>query len=341
MKMRYLKYMAICSLMMAGCGKEPQAHEGREGLAPLHFSLSGPVSAEVESKAPVTGETDTPGAALADGSYHFGLFICSDNNTYAPLLTGYDNIEAMAKKTSIVSSWTWTYSWLDNTGESILSIRKGMEAYIYAYHPHAAGQKDHRAIEFTTNEEKDWMWAEPVYLDAEKTLYSPVNVNLAFSHAMTCIEVMVHDLYEGDIELTAVELTYTDAEVNDGTGVVTSSILYEGGTFNAENGEVTEGTPTRTVTVSPENVKVDMDGESVYFIMPEINPYEGGLELSFIFNGIKAPDPYKLMPADVDNAFKLGHKYRYSFAIDNTMNFSPVVETSNSVWTRDETDIKI
>ncbi len=337
--MRYnnLSYILPLSIIafLGGCGKPMIEPSGNDDLVPLKISLASG-SAEQVSKAAIDV------VDLTSGTYSFGMCVHDfDNGTENSTaeMTGYNNIEAIANVNSEGNA-SWDYKFLSGPDMSaekyeVLHIYKGRETKIYSYYPFVSGTENHSSIAFDTSRQRDWMCADPVHLTAAQTVAGPVPVTLTFRHIMTCIEVRLKNSYSGNITLTSLTLTDTNA-ADDGS----DSRLYSGGTFDSSTGLVDKenATKTKSITLST-NTTVSADGNSFYFIMPNIEVYDGGFELSFKFNGIDVSTPYPI-PTSIAgtnlsvDGFKAGYKYQYLLKVDNTMDFLPVDidETGSENW---------
>ncbi len=327
--MRYgnLSYILLLSIiaLLGGCEKPLDESSENNDLVPLELSLvSGTVSQASKAAIDVVD--------LTSGTYSFGMCIHDFDNgieSSTAEMDGYNNIEATATVISAENT-SWDYKFRSGPNMSaekyeVLSIVKGKETKIYSYYPFVSGTENHGAIAFDTSLQRDWMCADPVHLTAAQTVESPVHVALTFRHIMTCIEVRLKNSYSGNITLTSLTLTDTNA-ADDGSG----SRLYSGGTFDSSTGLVDKANSTRTKSITLNtNASVSPDGNSFYFIIPDIEEYNGGLELSFKFNGINAsatyPIPLTIAGTNLsDDGFKIGYKYQYLLKVDNTMNFLPV-----------------
>ncbi len=330
------KIVPICFLMtvlaVSGCKDDdfgsPSA--GAE-YVPLVLEL-GSIGVQAELKAAIEG------SAFPSDRYLFGICIHDYTGGVtdpAPMMDGYDDIEATAVVKGTTVTWNYRYSLSTNEVTetySGLSLLKNVPAILHAYYPYnpdLTGSQTHDAIRFTTNEQKDWMYSyPPVTFDAEQTSdpTTPATASLNFRHVMTCIEVSLQNLYEGDITLDSITLTDTS---DDAEGR-----LCSGGTFSAVTGEVTvtEADRTKSITIdkfSDKTVINSRDSKSYYFIIPPISGYDGSLELSFRFNGSEKaavwPIPTSIGGRDLTvKGFEKESKYKYTLKVDNTMEFAAV-----------------
>ncbi len=312
------------------CGCEGMA-DSDSGLVSLDLR-SVYVTNDSETRATIVEGTQLP-ATDAQNPHRFGMFVYN-SGTDVPQIAGYDEIEAVATvpSTSVIN---WRYNWKEGTSPMTndrLSIVKGRAADIYMYHPYTAGQKDHTAIEFTTDEQKDWLVTPPLKFTAEQTK-SNISASINFSHLMTCIEIRLKNDYPGTVTLNSITLT-DESAVMSGSDVI-SSRLCSGGTFNLEESDITRAITGKTLTDAitiDENIDISDTGRSIYFIMPQIDSYtDGKLCLSFVINGKNTATKFHIPTEGITDGFRQGVKYMYTLTIDNTMKFNPTGRETD--WT--------
>ncbi len=318
--MKYLISLILSAFALMGCEMiQGTPDNGLEGVTSLCFTYQGMVSTEVDTKSPL-------GDDLASNiTYPFGIYIYNDGTT-VPQMRGFDDIKANASKVNQDALIEWEYTFGDVSGSKAISVEKAKAIDVYAYYPYQTDHAGkHTQITFNTDQQIDWMWAKPVdNLTAQNFDADTVGIPLLFNHLMTCIEIEINKKHEGDINVHHLRLvdTRTTEEQN------ANPMLYGSGTFNAATGviDITKATPVSEISIEPESTYqalVDEAGTAMYFIVPEIKEYTGGLRLYFCFNTAEESVTYydiPVLPAELgQTGFLRGSKYRYSFVVDNTM----------------------
>ena len=273
-----------------------------------------------ETKASVNGSEFPP----SPSAYPLGVWIVKGGE-FTEQITEFRNMKSELN-VGAGNEIHWNYYVYNGTRQyDVIYVMKGRPADIYAYHPWKSYVDDITAIKFTSGQE-DWMWATPVNLSSTDTdTDEPIVSELAFAHAMTCIEVNIRCKYEGSVRFTSMTLT----DESDTPRLVAS------GTMNAVNGELTCDAPVSSITITP-NVGLThtSSGTTVFIIMPQVGDEDNPLDLtnkkmnlSFKFNGIDAETSFTLpsvMGGSEIKAFKRGYKYKYNLVLDNQIDFIPV-----------------
>jgi hypothetical protein len=308
----------VLMISSVSCDKTDISMENYETV-PLVFD-SPSIKYAVESKASVDGSNFPPSASV----YPLGVWIVK-GDTYEEQISTFRNMRADLN-VGAENEIHWNYYVYNGTKQyDVIYVMKGRKADVYAYHPWSGSVTDIREIPFTSGQ-SDYMWATPVKLSASDTdTDQPIVRNLAFSHAMTCLEINIRTIYQGTVRLTSMTLTDHADQPR----------LIASGTMNAVNGELTCNAPVSSITISPNSsVTHQSFGTYFYIIMPaigdEANPLDLSnkkMELSFKFNKIDGETTFTLpniMAGSELKAFKRGYKYKYRLVLDNQMDFVPV-----------------
>ena len=131
---------------------------------------------------------------IYNGDYSISFFVC-DNGTFTPHLNGSNNRLNRLRHEYLYRNDSDSFYWLDG----VLQARIGRNIDIYAYYPRVNESFEPTSVPFTTQQQYDWMWAEPVTINNVST--ENKTVPLKFHHAMTCIEVRLSTLYTSSIDL--------------------------------------------------------------------------------------------------------------------------------------------
>ena len=300
------------------CQKESTV-ESNYDTVPLVFDSPSIVYTQ-ESKASVDGSNFPPSASV----YPLGVWIVK-GDTFEEQITTFKNMRADLN-VGAENEIHWNYYVYNGTTQyDVIYVMKGRKADIYAYHPWSSSVTDITSIPFTSGQ-SDLMWATPIKLSASDTNTDlPIVRNLAFTHALTCLEINIKTIYQGTVRLTSMTLTDKADQPR----------LISSGTMNAVNGELTFDAPVSSITISPNTSVTHQNvGTMFYIIMPAIgddsNPLDLGnkkMELSFKFNNVDAETTFTLpniMAGSELKAFKRGYKYKYKLVLDNKMDFVPV-----------------
>lgn len=293
---------------------------------------------------PINENSPTPNRDY-DTYYETSFFVC-DKGTFTPHIAGANNssyryIVYYRYKTEAI-----THAWPDGTPHA----RIGRNIDIYAYYPRVNSTFDPNAVPFTTNQQYDWMWAEPVTIDDVSTANK--TVPLKFHHAMTCIEVRLSTLYASSIDLY--QITLTDAQ----------SKLVSSGTMDITNGSLSYTANQPSITISGSNYtnrlpvhQADNNSYLSYsFIMPEKEFSAGDLKLSFIYD-MQYDNGWHQTPGRVDftipttfkdisgndvtvTKFETGKRYILNLLIDNTDLIVPLDFVVDD-WVTNDVNLKI
>ena len=308
----------LLSGSFVSCDKVVEA-EGNHETVPLVFD-SPSIVYTYESKASVDGSNFPPSAS----AYPLGIWIVK-GDTFEEQISTFRNMKADLS-VGAENEIHWNYYVYNGTKQyDVIYVMKGRKADVYGYHPWSSSVNDITAVPFTSGQ-SDWMWATPIKLSASDTdTDDPIERKLAFSHAMTCLEINVRTVYQGTVRLTSLTL-------ND---LADQPRLIPSGTMNAVTGELTCNAPTSSITINPNSSLTHQStGTLFYIIMPAIGDDENPLDLaskkmqiSFKFNNIDGATTFTLpstMAGTELKAFKRGYKYKYKLVLDNQMDFVPV-----------------
>lgn len=277
---------------------------------------------------------------IYNGDYSISFFVC-DKGTFTPHLNGSNNRLNRLRHEYLYRNDSDSFYWLDG----VLQARIGRNIDIYAYYPRVNESFEPTSVPFTTNQQYDWMWAEPVTIDNVST--ENKTVPLKFHHAMTCIEVRLSTLYTSSIDLVY-------ARIDD-----KKSKLTAGGTMDlTDNGKLTYTANKKQITLSHASVpvrlpfhKVDNSSyRSFCFIMPEKEFEAGDLRLWFTYdkqtgNGradFIIPTTFKdKNGADITvTKFETGKRYIFNLVIDNTDLIVPLSFVTDD-WVTNDVNLKI
>lgn len=278
------------------------------------------------------------------------MFVCN-KNTYDPHLNGSNNRNTRIRTNYVYKSstgtWIPSWSWLDGTPQA----RIGRDITIYAYYPRVDKSFDPDAVPFTTNQQYDWMWIEPVTIDNVSA--ENKTVPMKFHHAMTCIEVRLSTLYASAIHLRSI--TLTDAQ----------SKLVASGTMDLRDGSLTYTADQSKITISAVNgaeaLPIHQDDNSSYrsfcFIMPEKEFSADNLKLTFIYTQQNINNSWQQIAGRADftipttftnsegnsvsvSKFETGKRYILNLMIDNTDLIVPLRFVTDD-WVTKDVNLKI
>lgn len=341
-------YILILALLaLTACSDKP--NDEPSDLVSLDL-LTPVIVAENESRTkPIEGTffpylntttyTQLPNTNYAS-DYSISFFVC-DKGTFTPHLNGSDNRLNRLRHEYIYRNDSDSFYWLDG----VLQARIGRNIDIYAYYPRVNESFEPTSVPFTTNQQYDWMWAEPVTIDNVST--ENKTVPLKFHHAMTCIEVRLSTLYTSSIDLVY-------ARIDD-----IKSKLTAGGTMDlTDKGKLTYTANKKQITLShgsvPVRLPVHKADNSSYrsfcFIMPEKEFEAGDLRLWFTYdkktgNGradFIIPTTFKdKNGADTTvTKFETGKRYIFNLVIDNTDLIVPLDFVVDD-WVTNDVNLKI
>ena len=331
---------------ITGCDKSITAECG--GYIPIRFNTS--IVQGEETKTPgVSGTQFAFDIYRYDNvnmrsAYNFALWICNAGGI-TPHMTGMTNMECLYYAyQSGSSSLLIPSSNTSQTQQTYAKIGKGID--IYSFYPYVSCSDPH-SVPFTTSEQKDWMWGEPVSYTPEQTEAAAatgyITTNLKFHHAMTCVEIWLDCRFPTAVDLTSITLT-------DSKGKLVSK-----GTMDGTTGELSGFTNVSSIKISGNNsytnrlTNVEETGgrwQKYSFLMPEYSGFDGtNLVLSFVFDTNAAGrNTYTLSNKLIDEAtgneitidtFETGCRYVYQLRLDNTLLIEPL-HMFKPTWTTEE-----
>ena len=346
-------YILILALLALTACSDKQNDEPSD-LVSLDL-LTPVIVAESDSRArPIEGTffpylhtttyTQLPNTNYA-GDYSISFFVC-DKGTFTPHLNGSNNRLNGLRHEYLYRNDSDSFYWLDG----VLQARIGRNIDIYAYYPRVNESFEPTSVPFTTNQQYDWMWADPVTIDNVST--ENKTVPLKFHHAMTCIEVRLSTLYTSSIDLS--QITLTDAKKE----------LVSSGTMDIRDGSLTCTPNQQKITITSyggsERLPIYNDVNSSYrsfcFIMPEKEFSEGDLKLTFIYDR-SSTWPYPSVQSRADftipttftnsegnsvsvTKFETGKRYILNLMIDNTDLIVPLSFVKDD-WVTNDVNLKI
>lgn len=272
--------------------------------------------------------------------YYISFFVC-DKGTFTPHLNGSNNLLNILRHEYLYRTDSYSFYWHDG----VLQARIGHDIDIYAYYPRVNDSFEPTAVPFTTNQQYDWMWAEPTTIN--NVTNENKTVPLKFHHAMTCIEVRLSTLFTSSIDLVY-------ARIND-----IKSKLTAGGTMDiTDNGKLTYTANKAQITLSHASVPVRLpihkadnsSYRSFCFIMPEKEFSAGDLRLWFTYdkktgNGradFTIPTTFKDKNGNAITVtkFETGKRYIFNLVIDNTDLIVPLDFVVDD-WVTNDVNLKI
>lgn len=279
--------------------------------------------------------------------YSVAMFIC-DKGTYNPHMAGYNNLLNVLRSSFNINTNSSNQQWLTQ-----ISSRLEKDIDIYAYYPRVAQEGlTPETIPFTTTDQYDWMWADPVTIN--KVGQDNRTVSLIFKHAMTCIEVRLSTKYEGTINLHQITLSDTQNQ------------LVANGTMNITNGTLNCTADQSSITITGDNTnnnqlpKTEADGSSYFsycFIMPQKEIAKDQLTLSFVYDRSATwPNPstegratYTIPTTFTDESgqtqtitkLETGKKYVLNLVINNATSIYPLSQRIDASWDTVDVNLKI
>ena len=282
---------------------------------------------------------------IYNGDYSISFFVC-DNGTFTPHLNGSNNRLNRLRHEYLYRNDSDSFYCLDG----VLQARIGRNIDIYAYYPRVNESFEPTSVPFTTQQQYDWMWAEPVTINNVST--ENKTVPLKFHHAMTCIEVRLSTLYTSSIDLS--QITLTDAKKE----------LVSSGTMDIRDGSLTCTPNQQKITITSyggsERLPIYNDVNSSYrsfcFIMPEKEFSDGDLKLTFIYDR-QYDNGWHQTPGRADftipttftdsegnsvsvTTFETGKRYILNLMIDNTDLIVPLSFAKDD-WVTNDVNLKI
>ena len=286
-----------------------------------------------------------------DYDYFVGLWIC-DKGTYSPHLEGYCNKQMMFEAKQDGMQWHESdYRYPVKT----IPARLSKSIDVYAYYPRIVVDLSNctpENIPFTTQDQHDWMWADKIVLNDIAPSSQDNRLKFNFHHAMTCLEVRLSTLYDGEITLN--RITLSDAKGK----------LVAKGTMDIRNGDLDFTEDRAELTIKANNYvneefqvyknllpKAGEGYRSYCFIMPQKDFEDGDLTMTFVFD---ADQKQGLVPFVVPTRFKdtatwvetdvttleTGKRYVLNLVIDNGLKIAPV-QFSKEDWTTVDVDLKL
>lgn len=317
-------------LMLGACSEEPAMEQPapESEVVRLDFTAGIMADAVPSTRATIDGSVFPP----RNDAYLFGMWVCKhedDPSAFIPAMNDYENMRvALYAVTTDEGEYQqqWKYTF-DDKPHNVLHVKQHTPVDIYAYYPRTQVAGDQSALKPTAvpfqSGSSDWMWAEPLQFTCEQLSGASVDVPLAFSHAMTCLEIRMKCLYTGSVDLTSITLTDKKRRI------------YTSGSMNLVNRTLilSDENKSETLTIKP-GTRLQPTDLKFHIIMPPVAGYEDGdFTLSFVFNGKPAettfPIPNRMRNLSGEgevtvSEFETGKRYIYSLTLDNTLRFTPV-----------------
>lgn len=351
--MKRESYILILALLALTACSDKQNDEPSD-LVSLDL-LTPVIVAESDSRArPIEGTffpylNTTTYSKLPNTDYYvdhsISFYIC-EKRTFIPHINGSNNRLTYLRNYYSYRSDSYSFSWPSGTPQA----RIGHEIDIYAYYPRVNETFDPDSVPFTTQQQYDWMWADPVTITNVST--ENKTVPLKFHHAMTCIEVRLSTLYTSSIDLS--QITLTDAQQK----------LVSSGTMDIRNGSLTYTPNQQKITITSyggsERLPIYNDVNSSYrsfcFIMPQKEFSAGDLKLTFFYDR-SSTWPYPSVQSRADftipttftdsegnsvsvTKFETGKRYILNLMIDNTDLIEPLSFVTDD-WVTNDVNLKI
>lgn len=318
-------------VLSAGC-----AEEELSSTAVCGNDVSLSVSAHIGtnsiplSRALISGDKFPSGTNGAQTVHNLGSWICfheEEPSLFEESKTGYNHVltQLTVKGTGKEYDASTLFVFRDRQ-QSTLNVTRNTAVDIYSYFPYNTGLQYNELkpdrVPFTVGtKETDWMWAK-TSIPASQLTGAEASATLVFSHAMTCIRLIVNAKEEGT--------TMSSITLHDEKGR-----LYTSGIMNlaTQTLELDEDSKTDNLVLNFGRGISSTANEAMqtvfYIIMPQINDFEeGDMTLSFKFNGKDGENTYTI-PGKMDNgaeisSFEQGKCYTYRLTLDNTIRFSPI-----------------
>lgn len=269
------------------------------------------------SRSPISG------SIFPTGSYEFGTWVCfheDDPEEFVPSQIDFNHIRTLLTVNNSNNNLEFLYR---DRPRSTLNVKRKTPIDIYSYHPYLVGPQYYDlkpdSVPFTVStNETDWMWAKES-IGADNLTGGTFHSELKFSHAMTCIRLILNAKYDGS---TVSSITLTD----------TQGRIYKAGWLDLASQTVVldENSKTNSLLLGF-NRGIGKD-TSFYFILPEIPEFrESELKVSFVINNVPISETFIIPPVSYTTkegteikGFVRGFCYTYRVEVDNTLTFSPV-----------------
>lgn len=333
--------------IMCGCNNDElidDLQDNEQVILSLYPQITADVT--VTSRAPILGNEFPPSGSGAVEYYDLGTWICAHEDNpvnFIPEKSGYNHLQA---KLSVSGSGDNIQRdirfYFRDRASTTLNVAKKKPVDIYSYYPMYTSEKYYElqpdSVPFTSNE-TDWMWANRITLMENDLVDSVKNVNINYSHAMTCLRIYIKAKYNRS--------TVSSITLND-----TKGRLYQKGYLNLAKKELVLSDADKT-----EKLKVSYDRAiyqtetAFYIIMPPVESFsEGEMSMSFSIRNnnnsvVNAPNTFTI-PTKMNNGmevkgFEQGKCYTYRLTVDNTISFSPVSVDESGIWTENEFDFEL
>lgn len=341
--------LPILMLALAACSGESAG----EPSDTVELDLMPPtIEAGAESRAkPINGTTFPYRSTIDYGqdmpstdyymNYSLGSFVC-EKGTFNPHIVGANNQIVTFRSYYSYRSGTVSYSWPEGTPR----LRIGRDIDVYTYYPRVSGSFKPDSVPFTTNQQYDWMWADPVTIDNVSSTNRTAPVR--FHHAMTCVEIRLSTLYSGTLNIY--NITLKDAK----------SKLVSSGYMNIIDGSLKYTADKSQIVITayyhwdsgyeivPKHNESNSSYRSFCFLMPEKDFEAGDLVLSFKFDNVAGRVDFTIPTTFKDGdgnditvtKFETGKRYILNLLIDNTTLIYPLNFVVDD-WTGVDVNLKI
>lgn len=305
-------------------GQEPEYNVDDDEYVSLSISYGIGGMANSQSRAIIQGGVFPSGTDGANAVYQLGTWVCLHEDSpqdFQPVMFGYNNIltrlTASGNGNNYTTSSTFT---IDDYESPSLNISRHKAVDIYSYYPYHSGKEYNdlkpNNVPFSCGED-DWMWGKTSIREKELE-GSEVSANINYTHAMTCIRVIINAKYNGT--------TISSIKLHDSKGR-----LYTEGIMNIASQKLIldEKNKTDELTITyNRNLTKGIDDECFIIMPPLDNFIEGDLTMSFSFNGKDGVSTF-IIPSKMSNnqtvdSFKQGYCYTYRLELDNSLTFSPI-----------------
>ena len=290
--------------------------------------------------------------------YNIGFCIYNhDGGTQSflsPHMNGYENLKRVLTSIKYKADNRLEQEW-----DSPINARIEKSIDIYAYYPWIDKEFQPDKVPFTTTDQIDWMWADPIHTTVQSS--NSNNVSLNFHHAMTCLEIRLSALYENTINLYSISLKDKQKQ------------LTAGGTMDISTGVLTYVQDQESITIKGDNTNNNLlpvhnsENTSYFsysFLIPEKSFSPGDLTLSFVYDYVNSkefssgyttyvvPILYKkstdgsdyVLEKDTEDKYilKTAHKYILNLVIDNANKITPLSMVAvDGPWQSENIELKI
>lgn len=268
--------------------------------------------------------------------HNFGMWICRHDDTHQPYLDWMQNIQSTYNPAVIEQREAWIFHY-QGTQHIRIGIKPADTVDIYAYYPYIQGVTDPRQIKFESGR-YDLMRAKTYGVNAEpidtaKNKAREVDVNLEFTHTLSCIQIDL--VSDNPSMMTLNKIVLHDAR-RPNPQADEKNFLHRGGYMNIVTGEITHADSLRCDSIVLPNlatsISTDIEKSTISIMIPEVTGFEDDrFYITFTIDGLESPSKFFLPrnlvkdgnPITI-NGFETGKIYLYRLHISNDIRFEGV-----------------